>query len=237
MKTTIKASFWDKTNLMFRSAESYQTGFCYKLLFHNKHQSAAIHLSDTIYHCFCDKHWSKIKGAAQTRGGGGFVHLCPLPSAFLSLWSLLCTLSCSQGPLVRSRLMSVSHSRVSMAPVAMTTQMASLASARLVSKDTSVNSTSTSAKCSHVKMGLHAWMEWTGVKSFLSGYFNGKKSIFYDIFLVSATAVTALAQPSQARTARRRCRRVTLDPASIAPPVRTTRVTTPVCAGQVRFRL
>lgn len=55
--------------------------------------------------------------------------------------------------------MSVSHSRVSMAPVAMTTQMASLASARLVSKDTSVNSTPTSAKSSHVKMGLHAWME------------------------------------------------------------------------------
>lgn len=72
-----------------------------------------------------------------------------------------------------------------------------------------------------------------GAKSFLSCYFNGKKSIFSEIFLVSATAVTALARPSQARTARRRCCRVTLDPASIAPSVRTSRVTTSVCAGQV----
>lgn len=72
-----------------------------------------------------------------------------------------------------------------------------------------------------------------GAKSLLSCYFNGKKSVFNDMILVSATAVTALTQPSQARTARRRGRRVTLDPASIAPPVRTTGVTTPVCAGQV----
>lgn len=53
--------------------------------------------------------------------------------------------------------MSVNHSRVSMAAVAMTTQMALLASARLVSKDTSVRSTRTSAKGGRVGTGLRAW--------------------------------------------------------------------------------
>lgn len=55
--------------------------------------------------------------------------------------------------------MSVSHSRVSMAAVAMTTLMALLASACLVSKDTGVKSTLMIAKSSHVETGLCAWME------------------------------------------------------------------------------
>lgn len=55
--------------------------------------------------------------------------------------------------------MSVNHSRVSMAVVAMTTQMALLASACLVSKDTGVKSALMSAKSSRVETGLRAWME------------------------------------------------------------------------------
>lgn len=50
---------------------------------------------------------------------------------------------------------------------------------------------------------------------------------------VSDTAVTALTQPSLADTVRRRCHRATLNPALTAPPVGTTRVTTPVNAGLV----
>lgn len=55
--------------------------------------------------------------------------------------------------------MSVNHSRVSMAVVAMTTQMALLASACLVSKDTGVKSALMSAKSIRVETGLRAWME------------------------------------------------------------------------------
>lgn len=47
--------------------------------------------------------------------------------------------------------------------------------------------------------------------------------------------MTALTQPSQADTARRRRRHVTQNPASTAPSARTTRVTTPANAGQVCF--
>lgn len=63
--------------------------------------------------------------------------------------------------------------------------------------------------------------------------------ILYDLFLfvnhltVSATAVTALTQPSLAGTVRRRHHRVSLNRASTAPSVRTTGVTTPVNVGQV----
>lgn len=46
--------------------------------------------------------------------------------------------------------------------------------------------------------------------------------------------MTALTQPSQAETVRRRCRHVTQNPASTAPSAGTTRATTPVNAGQVR---
>lgn len=45
--------------------------------------------------------------------------------------------------------------------------------------------------------------------------------------------MTALTQPSQAETVRRRCRHVTQNPASTAPSAGTTRATTPVNAGQV----
>lgn len=55
--------------------------------------------------------------------------------------------------------MSANHSRVSMAAVAMTTQMALLASACLVSKDTGVKSTLMCATSSRVETGLRAWME------------------------------------------------------------------------------
>lgn len=55
--------------------------------------------------------------------------------------------------------MSVNHSRVSTAAVAMTTQMALLASACLVSKDTGVKSTLVSAKSSRAGTGLRAWTE------------------------------------------------------------------------------
>lgn len=55
--------------------------------------------------------------------------------------------------------MSVNHSRVSMAAVAMTTAVASLAPAGPVSKDTSVTSTLTTAKSSPAKMELSVLME------------------------------------------------------------------------------
>lgn len=51
--------------------------------------------------------------------------------------------------------------------------------------------------------------------------------------IVSDTAATALTQPSQAHTVRLHYHHATLNPASTAPSVRTTRVTTPVNAGQV----
>lgn len=55
--------------------------------------------------------------------------------------------------------------------------------------------------------------------------------------IVSATAVTALTQPSLAEAVRGHYHSVTLNPASTAPSVRTTRVTTPVIAGQVHEAL
>lgn len=45
--------------------------------------------------------------------------------------------------------------------------------------------------------------------------------------------MTALAQPSLADTVRSHCQRATLNPASIAPSARMTRVTTPVNVGPV----
>lgn len=55
--------------------------------------------------------------------------------------------------------------------------------------------------------------------------------------IASATAVTALTQPSLADTVRHHYHRATLNPASTAPSVRTTRGTTPVNAGQVHEAL
>lgn len=87
------------------------------------------------------------------------LHFCPPALSLrgrlthsLTLTSVL--LWCAQGPLVRSRLMSVNHSHVSMAAVAMTTSAASLAPAYPVSKATGAKSTLMSAKSSHAKTGL-----------------------------------------------------------------------------------
>lgn len=61
--------------------------------------------------------------------------------------------------------------------------------------------------------------------------------VISESLIVSATAVTALTQPSLAEAVRCHYHRVTLNPASTAPSVRTTRVTTPVNAGQVHEAL
>lgn len=55
--------------------------------------------------------------------------------------------------------------------------------------------------------------------------------------IVSVTAVTALKQPSPAHTVRHLYRLATLNPALIAPSVRTMEGTTPVNAGLVKEAL
>lgn len=55
--------------------------------------------------------------------------------------------------------------------------------------------------------------------------------------IVSVTAVTALKQPSPAHTVRHRYHLATLNPALIAPSVRTMEGTTPVNAGLVKEAL
>lgn len=89
-------------------------------------------------------------------------------SACLSEWQLLSylwhlsPLSCHQEPLVRSTLTTVNHSRASMAAGALATPAASLAPARLVSRDTGVRSALMSARASRARMGVCALMEWMG---------------------------------------------------------------------------
>lgn len=80
-----------------------------------------------------------------------FVVFCPLSSVCAAIFTAL---SCLQGSLVSYTLTTVNHSHVSMEVVVMTTQMALCASAPLVSKDTGVKSTPTSAKSSRARMGL-----------------------------------------------------------------------------------
>lgn len=197
-------------------------------MFHNKHQSTAIHLSDTIYHCFCDKHWSKIKGAAQTRGGGACSSLPPALSLSLPLNTFMFTgATCeiqidecqSQPCLNGARCHDYTDGFACICPSGFQGHKCEF----------------NTDECQEqpCKNGAPCVDGVNGCEILSILLLQRQKSIFNDIFLVSATAVTALTQPSQARTARRRCRRVTLHPASTAPPVRTTTVTTPVCAGQV----
>lgn len=60
---------------------------------------------------------------------------------------------------VRFRLMSVNHSPVSTAAVAMTTSIASGAPAWQASRESAVKPTSMNAVTSHAKMGLCVWMK------------------------------------------------------------------------------
>lgn len=89
-----------------------------------------------------------------------FIHFRPLPSAYVSCPLTSALPWCSQGPLARSRLMSVNHSRVSAVAVATTTPVASLAPACPVSRDTGAKSTLTSAKSGHARTGLGVSTGW-----------------------------------------------------------------------------